>query len=139
MDCRQIDRHPKGEGSQITLRLCLPNVHLDERVRYLTSGTGSAIIAPEGQELPRPQDRQEKKMKLISRNGITTRADNYPYDVLKVEKGVYQFRAIGNPDKPVVIATTETEQEAIIMLILQAPDMRNAEEIPTISEYFSQN
>jgi hypothetical protein len=105
----------------------------------LTSGTGSAIIAPEGQELPRPQDRQEKKMKLISRNGITTRADNYPYDVLKVEKGVYQFRAIGNPDKPVVIATTETEQEAIIMLILQAPDMRNAEEIPTISEYFSQN
>jgi len=60
-------------------------------------------------------------MKLISRNGITTRNDGLPYDVCKTTNG-YQFRAIGNPAKPVVIATTKFENDAIKMLVLQAPE-----------------
>ena len=60
-------------------------------------------------------------MQLISRNGITTRRDGLPYDVIKVENG-YQFRAIGNPIKPVVLATVRFSTEAILMLIAQAPE-----------------
>lgn len=61
-------------------------------------------------------------MKLLSQNGIVTRQDGLPYDVIKIEKGVYQFRAIGNPANPYVVATTTTEMEAITMLIAQAPE-----------------
>jgi hypothetical protein len=61
-------------------------------------------------------------MKLTTNTlGITTRNDGLPYDVIKVENG-YQFRAIGNPAKPVVIATTKTNTEAIMMLVAQAPE-----------------
>jgi hypothetical protein len=61
-------------------------------------------------------------MQLITRNGNTTRADGLPYDVQKVAEG-YQFRAIGTPDHPVVIAVTQYEMEAVKMLILQAPEV----------------
>jgi hypothetical protein len=61
-------------------------------------------------------------MQLTVRNGITTRKDGLPYDVIKTEKG-YQFRAIGNPAKPVVIATTKFHTDAIMMLVAQAPEM----------------
>jgi hypothetical protein len=61
-------------------------------------------------------------MKLEKRNGVTTRKDGLPYDVVKAETGVYQFRAIGNPAKPVVIAVTDNEIKAIMMLVAQAPE-----------------
>jgi hypothetical protein len=61
-------------------------------------------------------------MQLTQRNGITTRKDGLPYDVIKTENG-YQFRAIGNPAKPVVIATTKFHTDAIMMLVAQAPEM----------------
>jgi hypothetical protein len=66
-------------------------------------------------------------MRLETRNGITTRKDGLPYDVIKTGKfdgitNVYQFRATGNPAKPVVLAETKTEQEAIMLLVLQAPE-----------------
>lgn len=64
-------------------------------------------------------------MKLTSRNGITTRNDGLPYDVIKTENG-FDFRAIGNPAKPFVITTTKTEFEAVMMLVAQAPDMLGA-------------
>ena len=64
-------------------------------------------------------------MRLIQRDGITTRNDGLPYDVLKIAQGHYQFRAIGNPDKPLVLAITETLEMAITMLILQAPEQVN--------------
>jgi hypothetical protein len=60
-------------------------------------------------------------MQLIVRDGITTRKDGLPYDVIKTENG-YQFRAIGNPAKPVVIATTKFHHEAVLMLVAQAPE-----------------
>jgi len=60
-------------------------------------------------------------MNLISRKGVTTRQDGLPYDVIKTDNG-YQFRATGNPDKPVVIVTTDYFT-AIKMLILQAPEV----------------
>lgn len=60
-------------------------------------------------------------MNLICRKGVTTRQDGLPYDVIKTDNG-YQFRATGNPDKPVVIATTNYF-DAIKMLILQAPEV----------------
>ena len=60
-------------------------------------------------------------MKLTSANGITTRNDGLSYDVRKIANG-YEFRAIGNPAKPVVIATTKFETEAILMLVAQAPE-----------------
>ena len=63
-------------------------------------------------------------MRLTQKNGITTRNDGLPYDVLKIEGG-YQFRATGNPDKPVVIATTDSMEMAITFLILQAPEQVN--------------
>ena len=63
-------------------------------------------------------------MRLTNQNGITTRNDGLPYDVLKIEGG-YQFRATGNPDKPVIIATTDSMQMAIAMLILQAPELED--------------
>ena len=65
--------------------------------------------------------KEGKTMKLTNRNGITTRNDGLPYDVCKTTNG-YQFRAIGNPAKPVVIATTNFEQDAILMLVLQATE-----------------
>jgi hypothetical protein len=61
-------------------------------------------------------------MQLTQRNRITTRKDGLPYDVIKTENG-YQFRAIGNPAKPVVIATTKFYTDAIMMLVAQAPEM----------------
>ena len=61
-------------------------------------------------------------MQLTVRNGITTRKDGLPYDVIKTENG-YQFRAIGNPAKPVVIATAKFHTDAIMMLVAQAPEM----------------
>lgn len=61
-------------------------------------------------------------MHLITHNNITTRKDGLPYDVIKTENG-YQFRAIGNPTKPVVITTTKYQNEAIMMLVAQAPEM----------------
>ena len=63
-------------------------------------------------------------MQLISKNGITTRADQLPYDVIKVDSNVYQFRAIGDPNKPVVLATTNWNT-ALMMLVAQAPDQEN--------------
>lgn len=63
-------------------------------------------------------------MHLTTQNGITTRNDGLPYDILKIENG-YQFRATGNPKKPVVLATTTTHYEALQMLILQAPEQGN--------------
>jgi hypothetical protein len=60
-------------------------------------------------------------MKLETRNGITTRKDGLPYDVKKTPNG-YEFRAIGNPEKPVVLAVTKWEMDAVKMLILQAPE-----------------
>jgi len=69
--------------------------------------------------------RKAKQMQLVSKVGngvrVTTRKDGLPYDVIKAENG-YQFRAIGNPAKPVVIATTQNEQDAILMLVAQAPE-----------------
>ena len=61
-------------------------------------------------------------MQLTVRDGVTTRNDGLPYDVVKTENG-YQFRAIGNPAKPVVIATTKFHTEAVLMLVAQAPEM----------------
>ena len=61
-------------------------------------------------------------MNLISNGTTTTRKDGLPYDVVKVEKGIYQFRAIGNPNKPVVIATTDYTS-ALMMLVAQAPEV----------------
>lgn len=72
-------------------------------------------------------------MQLMSKDGITTRRDGLPYDVVKVEKGVYQFRAIAGA-KPVVIATTSTEHEAIMMLVAQAPEDKTQASINTLSE-----
>jgi hypothetical protein len=65
--------------------------------------------------------RKAKQMQLIQRNGITTRKDGLPYDVIKTEDG-YQFRATGNPAKPVVIATTKSMTDAMLMLVAQAPE-----------------
>jgi hypothetical protein len=64
-------------------------------------------------------------MQLIQRNGVTTRKDGLPYDVVKTDNG-YQFRAIGNPAKPVVIATTQSMTDAMLMLVAQAPEMVGA-------------
>jgi hypothetical protein len=61
-------------------------------------------------------------MKLTTRNGNTTRQDGLPYDVQKTPNG-YEFRAIGNPDKPVVLAVTEREMDAVMMLVAQAPEV----------------
>lgn len=61
-------------------------------------------------------------MNLVSKGNTTTRQDGLPYDVIKVDKGVYQFRAIGNPAKPVVIATTDYHS-ALLMLVAQAPEL----------------
>jgi hypothetical protein len=61
-------------------------------------------------------------MQLINRNGRITRKDELPYDVIKTENG-YQLRAIGNPNKPVVITTTKDMFEAIKLLALQAPEV----------------
>jgi hypothetical protein len=61
-------------------------------------------------------------MKLTTRNGNTTRQDGLPYDVQKTANG-YEFRAIGNPDKPVVLAVTEREMDAVMMLVAQAPEV----------------
>ena len=63
-------------------------------------------------------------MQLIQRNGITTRKDGLPYDVIKTEDG-YQFRATGNPAKPVVIATTKSMTDAMLMLVAQAPEAKD--------------
>ena len=71
-------------------------------------------------------------MKLETRNGITTRQDGLPYDVVKTENG-YAFRAIGNPAKPVVIATTKNQQDAIMMLVAQAPEDTKQLQINTIT------
>lgn len=62
-------------------------------------------------------------MNLVTRNGNTTRRDGLPYDVQKTPNG-YQFRAMGNPAKPVVLATTRFETEAILMLVAQAPEAK---------------
>jgi hypothetical protein len=64
-------------------------------------------------------------MQLIQRDGVITRKDGLPYDVVKTENG-YQFRAIGNPAKPVVIATTKSYTDAMLMLVAQAPEMVGA-------------
>lgn len=64
-------------------------------------------------------------MKLTTKNNIITRNDGLPYDVIKTSNG-YEFRAIGNPANPVVLATTKSWTEAINMLILQAPEMVGA-------------
>jgi hypothetical protein len=61
-------------------------------------------------------------MKLETRNNVTTRKDGLPYDVIKMGQGCYQFRAIGNPAKPVVLAVTNNEMDAVMMLIVQAPE-----------------
>ena len=61
-------------------------------------------------------------MNLISDGTTTTRQDGLPYDVLKIGKNLYQFRATGNPSKPIVITTT-TYTEAIMMLVAQAPEL----------------
>lgn len=60
-------------------------------------------------------------MNLTTHGNITSRKDGLPYDVLKVGKGIYQFRAIGNPEKPVVLATAGYT-EALMMLVAQAPE-----------------
>lgn len=62
-------------------------------------------------------------MNLITRNGNTTRRDGLLYDVQKTANG-YEFRAMGNPAKPVVLATTRFETEAILMLVAQAPEAK---------------
>ena len=66
--------------------------------------------------------RKANQMQLIQRDGIITRKDGLPYDVVKTENG-YQLRAIGNPAKPVVIATTKSYTDAMLMLVAQAPEM----------------
>ena len=64
-------------------------------------------------------------MHLTTQNGITTRNDGLPYDILRIADGHYEFRAIGNPYKPVILATTKTHFQALEMLILQAPEQVN--------------
>lgn len=61
-------------------------------------------------------------MKLISRGSTTVREDGLPYDVVRVQTNVYQFRATGNPSNPVVIATTDYNS-ALMMLVAQAPEI----------------
>jgi hypothetical protein len=61
-------------------------------------------------------------MQLTTRNGITTRNDGLPYDVIKVADG-YQLRAIGNPAKPVIITTVSNQYDAINLLVLQAGEV----------------
>lgn len=58
-------------------------------------------------------------MKLISKGNITVREDGLPYDLHRIGVGQYEFRATGNPAKPVVITVTNYTT-GLMMLVAQA-------------------